>query len=90
MISLGYAGVEVRVGENENQKIFFVHKNLIASRSEFFAKASSGKWKQAEDNMVDLHEDEPEVFGLYLQLVSTRTQPLRDHVKDRQRDAQEQ
>jgi hypothetical protein len=48
---------------------FFVHQSLIVARSEFFAKALRGDWKEAHQRKVSLPDDEAEVFRLYLQLL---------------------
>jgi hypothetical protein len=48
---------------------FFVHQSLIVARSEFFAKALRGEWKEAHQRKVSLPDDEAEVFRLYLQLL---------------------
>lgn len=48
---------------------FFVHQSLISARSEFFAKALRGDWKEAQQREVSLPDDEAEVFRLYLQLL---------------------
>lgn len=45
------------------------HKDLIVSRSDFFTRALNGKWKEGNDNVVKLPEDEPEIFWLYIQLL---------------------
>jgi hypothetical protein len=48
---------------------FTVHQDLISTRSEFFAKALRGDWKEAQERTVVLPDDEPEVFRLYLQFL---------------------
>ncbi|KAF2121999.1 hypothetical protein BDV96DRAFT_640068 [Lophiotrema nucula] len=68
-MSLGATGVEVLVGEEGKEKKFLVHKDLIASRSQFFATALSGPWKEAEDKVVKLSDDDPQTFELYVQLL---------------------
>jgi hypothetical protein len=68
----------VRVGEGDKRKSFLVHKDLIVSRSDFFARALNGKWKEDDDNVVKLTEDEPEIFGLYIQLLYSGKLPLQD------------
>jgi hypothetical protein len=50
-------------------KEFTVHEDLICPRSHFFRKAMSGPWKESEERKVDLPEDEPGVFALYLKLI---------------------
>jgi hypothetical protein len=58
--------IEVKVGEGEKQKTFDVHESLIASRSLFFKKAMSGSWKESKDRIVNLPEEDPEIFKIYV------------------------
>ncbi|KAF2122074.1 hypothetical protein BDV96DRAFT_136984 [Lophiotrema nucula] len=51
--------VKVIVGAEGNQQEFFVHVGLITSRSPFFEKALSGEWREAEDKIVTMPEDDP-------------------------------
>jgi hypothetical protein len=56
----------VKVGEGENQETFDVHESLITSHSLFFKKAMSGSWKESEDRVIKLPEDDPEIFNVYV------------------------
>jgi hypothetical protein len=55
------------VGKDDTQKKFHVHESLITARSLFFRNALQGNWKEAQDRVVKLTKDDPEVFSLYLQ-----------------------
>ncbi|KAF3005142.1 hypothetical protein E8E13_010416 [Curvularia kusanoi] len=59
--------VRIEVGSGENLKIFVVHDAVLASRSLFFKKALSGTWKEAEEHVIKLPEDDSDTFDLYLQ-----------------------
>ncbi|KAF2868938.1 hypothetical protein BDV95DRAFT_577969 [Massariosphaeria phaeospora] len=48
---------------------FCVHENLICTRSAFFRKAMNGTWKESEEKYVELPEDEPDIFRLYVELL---------------------
>jgi hypothetical protein len=48
-----------------------VHEDIITARSLFFKKALSGNWKEAEDRMVKLPEDDPMTFRRYVHLLYT-------------------
>ena len=74
--SIGSTGIEVRVGQGDNQKKFLVHKDLVISRSRFFLNALRGNWKEAEENAITFPEDDPAVFGLYVQLLYLETLPM--------------
>jgi len=76
--SLGCSIIEVRVGKGDHLKKFTVHKNLITSRSQFFADTLHGNWKEIEDNGITLDEDDPKVFELYMELLYRGTLPMDD------------
>ena len=62
--------IHVLVGEPDaSMQEFFVHQSLISARSEFFAKALRGDWKEAQEREVPLPDDEAETFRLYLQFL---------------------
>jgi len=58
--------VVVKVGPNSVQ--FHVHKPLLMHHSEYFRKALSGSWKEAEENVVTLKDVEPETCKMLLRL----------------------
>lgn len=55
------------VGQGDAQEKFAVHEALITSRSLFFRNAMQGDWKEAREHVVNLVEEDPEIFSLYLQ-----------------------
>ncbi|KAF2751791.1 hypothetical protein M011DRAFT_393584, partial [Sporormia fimetaria CBS 119925] len=59
--------IKVYVGPEPEDQVFDVHAGLISNRSEFFKAALSGRWAASKNNTVKLPEDDPKVFGLYLQ-----------------------
>jgi len=70
--------VQVVVGADELSKTFSVHRDLITSRSKFFAKALRNygegddgniTWREGEEGTVKLPEDSQDVFTQYLQLL---------------------
>lgn len=58
--------VTVRVGSGETAEEFSVHKALIAHHSPFFKAALGGPWKGGREGSLDLPEDEPSTFNLYV------------------------
>lgn len=56
----------IRVGLDATCETFTVH---LTARSEYFRRAMNGRWTEAETRTIDLTEDDPEAFALYLNLV---------------------
>ncbi|KAF2121998.1 hypothetical protein BDV96DRAFT_662972 [Lophiotrema nucula] len=75
--ALGLDAVEVRVGRDDEQKHFLVHKALLKSKSPFFAKALCGEWREAKDCAVNLPDVEPAIFELYVQFLFAQKLPIR-------------
>jgi hypothetical protein len=83
--------VKVIVGLNDDCKTFFAHRDLITSRSRFFAKAlrtydEDGEgnilWAEGEDGVVKLPKDDKHVFADYLHLLYQEMVPVRAKVRD--------
>lgn len=74
--SLTASVIKVCVGTGKNQRFFYVHQSLLCSQSEFFKKALNGKWKESEENSINLSEDDPEIFSLYLEQLYTGSLPI--------------
>ena len=70
--------MKVIVGKGKNEKSFFVHQGLICGRSKFFNNAINGSWSESEDRVVRLPDDTPKVFELCLELLYSRSLPIRD------------
>ncbi|KAF2501374.1 hypothetical protein BU16DRAFT_197075 [Lophium mytilinum] len=61
---LGNTTVMVQVGAEA--EAFSVHDTLLCSRSKFFAVALNGKWKESDDRIIKLPDDDPNVFRDYV------------------------
>ncbi|PSN62379.1 hypothetical protein BS50DRAFT_457197, partial [Corynespora cassiicola Philippines] len=64
--------VTILVGQDDKQKQFTVHEDLLRTRSKYFdaclkGNPNVGTWIESEDRVVRLPDDEPEVFALYTQ-----------------------
>ncbi|KAK5120539.1 hypothetical protein LTR85_006195 [Meristemomyces frigidus] len=57
--------IEVIVGSGNVR--FYVHENVVCSRSCFFDAALGKEWAEGVERVVTLPEDRPEVFKAYLQ-----------------------
>jgi hypothetical protein len=63
---LGTEVVSVYVGASPDRKHYVVHKQLLTSQSDYFDKALNGKFREAEENKIDLEEDDPAAIGLMI------------------------
>lgn len=62
--------IKVTVGEDEEERIFYVHENVIYIRSDFFKNAMHEHWTTGQEKAVPLSEEEdPAAFSLYLMLL---------------------
>ncbi|KAL8876951.1 MAG: hypothetical protein Q9198_004938 [Flavoplaca austrocitrina] len=59
----------VRVGKDA--KSWILHKSLLNRHSPFFAAALNGSFKEATTNTVELDDDDPESFQLFVQWLYT-------------------
>ncbi|KAI8939430.1 hypothetical protein NX059_003210 [Plenodomus lindquistii] len=66
------------VGDNFNLPEFYIHEGILVARSEFFKNTMSAGWKEAEEKVVRLPNDDPGVVALYEQLVYTGRIPIFD------------
>lgn len=57
--------VTINVGPAKNVRSFLVHKVFLKARSGFFSRALSENWLEPGEN-VNLTEDDPQAFALYL------------------------
>ncbi len=61
--------VVIRVGEESNDKAFYVHSQILAVQSPYFATALSGNWaRRDEHNMINFNKPNvsPRIFELIL------------------------
>ena len=79
--------VTVAVGSGNNSASFTVHTSVIKGRSTFFESALSGRW-ETDRKSIELPEDDPAVFDLYLQCLYRNDGSVRlDHVDQGQCDS---
>jgi hypothetical protein len=61
--------VHVKVGTDKESKTYAIYSSTLTTRSLFFRKAFSGPWKEAEERVVHLSEDNVRTFDLYLHYI---------------------
>jgi hypothetical protein len=74
--------VTVKVGKVDHQKEFMIHEGVICARSEFFKRAMNGIWTEAKERVVNLLEDRPDIFEIYVNHVYTNQLPTTDNESD--------
>lgn len=72
----------IRVGDEPGRRDFVVHECFLVSRSEFFRRSMNGKWEESESKVVNLLDDEPDIFSLYMSLVYTGKLPIKHEDSD--------
>ncbi|KAK5687188.1 hypothetical protein LTS10_001326 [Elasticomyces elasticus] len=53
-----HTDLKIKLGD----RVWNVHKTLVCARSDFFAKACEGDFKEADDGIVEIHDDDPDVI----------------------------
>jgi hypothetical protein len=67
--------IPVRVGPHA--EVFSVHRDIL-TKSEYFRRALDGEFKEAEDQAIDLPEEDPAVFSFVIAfLYEGRYEPIR-------------
>lgn len=61
----------MRVGSGQDAESWMIHKDLLTHQSPFFAAALSGCFKESTTNTVELIEDDPGAFTLFVQWLYT-------------------
>ncbi|KAF2127290.1 hypothetical protein P153DRAFT_387835 [Dothidotthia symphoricarpi CBS 119687] len=56
----------ILVGEGEAQQRFVVHEQPLIQHSRFFRAALTGDFKEAHDKIVELEEDDPQIFEFFV------------------------
>ena len=61
--------VSIRVGNSSNgrEETFWVHERLICYYSPFFDAACHGEWTESSNKAIELPEDDPDIFALFVQ-----------------------
>ncbi|KAK0257083.1 hypothetical protein LTS09_007988 [Friedmanniomyces endolithicus] len=59
------------VGSGDAKQSFYVHGEWLTTYSEFFAAAMRKEWKEGQERVVPLPEDEPEIFKILASFLYT-------------------
>lgn len=70
-ISLGTTTILLRAGIPPHHRDFAVHETLLQSHSAFFCGALREPWKEAQDHIISMPEDDPLVVNIYVQYLYT-------------------
>ncbi|KAF2492749.1 hypothetical protein BU16DRAFT_529031 [Lophium mytilinum] len=63
---IGRTTIDIWVGEGDHRECFSIHEKLLTSRSDFFARAMDGSWKESKESVINLPTDSPALFSLYM------------------------
>jgi hypothetical protein len=72
--------VSIYVGPK--RKKFLVHKKLICEISDFFSKAFTGGFQEAQENSMHLPEDDPNAFALFIDWIYRSKVPAMHNRED--------
>ncbi|KAL8947995.1 MAG: hypothetical protein Q9222_005777 [Ikaeria aurantiellina] len=68
----GQASVAIKVGTGDNTRVWRLPKELLIHISPFFAAALGGQWKESATDTIELNEDDPEAFRLFIEWAYNR------------------
>lgn len=63
--------VTVVVGEGDSATTFYIHEEAAKAHSDFLAAALHKGWKEAEDKVIKLPEDNAGLFNIFVRFVHT-------------------
>jgi hypothetical protein len=62
-VSFGLKMIKIIVGDQE--RVFVIHKNALIARSIFFKNAMGARWREGQNGVVKLPDDDGDAFALY-------------------------
>ncbi|KAF1994758.1 hypothetical protein P154DRAFT_567153 [Amniculicola lignicola CBS 123094] len=48
-------------------RIFYLHSDLLTAESERFSNSLTGQFKEAEEKAIDIEDEDPELFGFFVE-----------------------
>jgi hypothetical protein len=77
-----HRGKFVKIYVGPKKKKWVVHLDVICERSEFFRKAFTGGFIEANNKEIYLHEDDPKAFGLFIDWIYCKNLYCQMHHED--------
>lgn len=74
---------------DQDGRSFWAHKDLLCSRSPFFTNALREEWKEGQDNKVELPDDDPDIFAMYMHMLYTGKVPIINRTVTETKDLQD-
>ncbi|KAF2029217.1 hypothetical protein EK21DRAFT_26386, partial [Setomelanomma holmii] len=71
-----FSVIKIRQTCNGKSKEYFAHKAVLCGRSEWFMKAFTGPFKEATENVIAVHNDNPKYFEIMLKYIYTNKYEL--------------
>ncbi|KAK1063220.1 hypothetical protein LTR74_009651 [Friedmanniomyces endolithicus] len=63
--------ITVVVGPDDKNETFYLHEELVTTHSDFFAAAMHKDWKEGQDRVIQLPEDDPNYFKMFASFIYT-------------------
>ncbi|KAH7138063.1 hypothetical protein B0J11DRAFT_563100 [Dendryphion nanum] len=63
--------------ESVQEVVFFIDEHSLKSRSDFFRRATNGNWKESDDRVINMPDDDPELVELYLKIIRLNQIPTK-------------
>jgi hypothetical protein len=60
------SGRTIDVAVDDEKETYSVHENFVCGSSPFFDRAMTGTWRDSLERAVQLPDEEPEIFALYV------------------------
>ncbi|KAG9292155.1 hypothetical protein G9A89_005299 [Geosiphon pyriformis] len=79
--SLNFSDIRIIFGEASNTRTVYVHSQILAARSSYFAIALSGDWVKRENNTIVFSKPNisPDIFELILRYIYSGEISLNEH-----------
>lgn len=69
--------IVVITGLDDDFTRYLVHEDILCATSDFFKNAMKGQWKESTEKLINLPNEESEIFAIYVHWIYSRTLPTR-------------